>query len=189
MEMTVAFDETLEGWSRVIEMRNQKANGQTKRIADLTQMLALEMGVDYRELIHIRRGALLHDVGTLMIPERIILKAVPLTPREQKIMAQHPAHSLEMLSPIRFLRPALEIPYCHHENWDGTGYPRGLKGDEIPIAARIFAVADIWEALTHDTAHRKALNQREALNQIVEQEGRRFDPRVVAAFTKLIEDS
>ena len=171
MEMAVAFDATLEGWARAIELRNKDMPGHTKRIADLTQRLALEMGVDYRELIHIRRGALLHDVGALMVPERIIHKTGPLTPREQKIMAQHPEHSLDMLSPIGFLRPALDIPYCHHENWDGSGYPRGLKGDEIPLAARIFAVADVWEALTHDNAFRKAWNQRDALNHIVEQEG------------------
>ena len=189
MEMAVAFDATLEGWARAIELRNKDIPGHTKRIADMTQRLALEMGVDYRELIHIRRGALLHDVGALMVPERIIHKTGPLTPREQKIMAQHPAHSLEMLSPIGFLRPALDIPYCHHENWDGSGYPRGLKGDEIPLAARIFAVADVWEALTHDTAFRKAWNQQDTLNHIVEQEGRRFDPRVVAAFAKLIDEA
>jgi PAS domain S-box-containing protein len=189
MEMTVALDATLEGWSHAIEMRNKDMPGHTKRIADLTQRLALEMGMDYRELIHIRRGALLHDVGTLMVPERIIHKAGSLTPREQKIIAQHPSYSLDMLSPIGFLRPALEIPYCHHEKWDGTGYPRGLKEDEIPIAARIFAVADVWEALTHDTPFRKAWNQQDALNHIVEQEGRQFDPHVVAAFIKLIEES
>jgi PAS domain S-box-containing protein len=189
METTVALDSTLEGWSRTIEMRNKEVPGHTKRIADMTQRLALEMGIDYRELIHIRRGALLHDVGTLMVPERIIHKAGQLTPGEKKIVAQHPSHSLEMLSPIGFLRPVLEIPYCHHENWDGTGYPRRLKGDEIPIAARIFAVADVWEALTHDTAYRTAWNQQDALNQITEQEGRRFDPRVVAAFTKLIDET
>lgn len=187
MEMTVAFDVTLEGWSRAIEMRNKDMPGHTKRIADLTQQLALEMGVDERQLIHIRRGALLHDVGTIVIPERIIHKAGPLTPRETKIMSQHPSHSLEMLSPIGFLRPALDIPYCHHENWDGTGYPRGLKGAEIPLSARIFAVADVWEALTHDNSFRKAWKQEDALHHIAEQEGRRFDPRVTAAFFKLIE--
>ncbi len=189
LEMTVAFDVTLEGWSRAVEMRNRDMPGHTRRIADLTQQLALEMGVDERQLIHIRRGALLHDVGTIMVPERIIHKAGPLTPSEQKIMAQHPSHSLEMLSPIGFLRPALDIPYCHHENWDGSGYPRGLKGESIPLAARIFAVADVWEALTHDHTFRKAWEPEEALNYIGDQAGIRFDPRVVTAFVKLIKSS
>jgi HD-GYP domain-containing protein (c-di-GMP phosphodiesterase class II) len=155
----------------------------------MTQQLAKEMGVNDRQLIHIRRGALLHNVGTIMIPEKILHKTSPLTPRELKIFEQHPVYSFNMLSTINFLRPALDIPYCHHENWDGTGYPRSLKGDVIPIAARIFTVAEEWEAITHDHREHKALNEEEALSLIAERAGKRFDPRVVAAFHKIIKKS
>jgi len=186
MEMTVAYDVTLEGWSDVIDIRCKETPGHTERIANMTQQLAKEMGVNDRQLIHIRRGALLHNVGTIMTPEKILLKTSALTPRELKIFEQHPVYSHNLLSTINFLRPALDIPYCHHENWDGTGYPRNLKGDGIPIAARIFAVTEAWENLTHDHRGRKALNDEEALSLISEQAGKRFDPRVVAAFHKMI---
>jgi len=186
IEMTVAFDETLEGWSEIVDRRCREAQGHTERIANMTQQLALEMGIDERLLIHIRRGALLHNVGTILIPEKILLKTSPLTPREKEIMEQHPIRSNEMLSSVRFLRPALEIPYCHHENWDGSGYPRGLRGESIPLAARVFAVAEAWEGLTLDRPGRQALSKDEALSYIVEQSGKRFDPRVVKAFSRMI---
>jgi PAS domain S-box-containing protein len=189
MEMTVAYDVTLEGWSGIIDIRCNETPGHTERIANMTQQLAKEMGVNDRQLIHIRRGALLHNVGTIMIPEKILHKTSPLTPRELKIFEQHPVYSFNMLSTINFLRPALDIPYCHHENWDGTGYPRSLKGDVIPIAARIFTVAEEWEAITHDHREHKALNEEEALSLIAERAGKRFDPRVVAAFHKIIKKS
>jgi len=187
MEMSIAYDVTLEGWSRAVEMHYRDTPGHTERIADLTQQLAREMGVEDDRLIHVRRGALLHDVGTIMIPEKILLKSGPLTPKERRIMEQHPGYSHEMLSPINFLRPALDIPYCHHENWDGTGYPQGLKGEGIPLAARIFAVAEAWESLTHDRQFRKAWAREDALKFIFEQSGKRFDPRVVASFRRMIE--
>jgi PAS domain S-box-containing protein len=186
MEMTVAYDVTLEGWSAIIDIRCKETPGHTERIANMTQQLAKEMEVNDRQLIHIRRGALLHNVGTIMVPEKILLKTGPLTLRELKIFEQHPVYSHDMLSTIKLLRPALEIPYCHHENWDGTGYPRKIKGDEIPIAARIFAVTEAWENLTHDHRGRKALKEEEALSLISEQAGKRFDPRVVDAFRKMI---
>jgi PAS domain S-box-containing protein len=189
LEMTIAYDVTLEGWSRAVEMRNKDIPGHTERIADLTQQLAREMGIKDNLLIHIRRGALLHDVGTIMIPERILLKTGPLTPRERKIMEQHPDFSREMLSPIKFLNPALDIPYCHHENWDGSGYPRGLKGEAIPLGARIFAVAEAWEALTYDRQSREAWKKEDALTFINEQADGRFDPRVVSSFRRMIERS
>jgi PAS domain S-box-containing protein len=187
MEMTIAYDVTLEGWSNIVDIRSKKSPGHTERIANMTQQLAKEMGVDNRQLIHIRRGALLHDVGTMMIPEKILLKTRPLTPRELKALQQHPVHSHDMLSPIRFLRPALEIPYGHHENWDGTGYPRGLQGDAIPLSARIFAVAEAWEDLIHDHSLHQAWTPEKALSFIMEQAGRRFDPQVVTAFRRMIE--
>jgi HD-GYP domain-containing protein (c-di-GMP phosphodiesterase class II) len=137
-------------------------------------------------LVHIRRGALLHDIGKMGVPDRILLKPNKLTDDEWEIMRKHPVFAYEMLSPIEFLLPALDIPYCHHEKWDGTGYPRKVKGEEIPLVARIFAVVDVWDALTSDRPYRLAWIKEQALEYIQEQSGKHFDPRVVEAFLRLI---
>ena len=146
LELTLAYDTTIEGWAQALELRDRETEGHTRRVADLTVKLAQALGVKSEDLIHIRRGALLHDIGKMGIPDRILLKPGPLTPEEWEIMKKHPVYAWELLSPIKYLRPALDIPYYHHERWDGTGYPRGLKGEEIPLSARIFAVVDVWDA-------------------------------------------
>ncbi len=188
VELRMAYDATIEGWSRALELRDQETQGHTLRVTELTVRLAREMGIEDKEaLAHIRRGALLHDIGKMGIPDSILLKPGPLTEEEQEIMKKHPVYAYEMLSPIEYLRPALDIPYCHHERWDGSGYPRGLKGEEIPLAARIFAVVDVWDALCSDRPYRNGLSREEALNYIRAQAGRLFDPRVVEAFVRLME--
>jgi HD-GYP domain-containing protein (c-di-GMP phosphodiesterase class II) len=144
------------------------------------------MGISEQEQVHIRRGALLHDIGKLGIPDHILLKDGKLTEEEWAKMRRHPTFALEMLMPISYLRPALDIPYCHHEKWDGTGYPRGLKGEQIPLAARIFAVVDVWDALTSDRPYRSAWSKEKTLEYIREQSGRHFDPRVVEVFLETI---
>jgi HD-GYP domain-containing protein (c-di-GMP phosphodiesterase class II) len=144
------------------------------------------MEIQEAELVHIRRGGLLHDIGKMGLPDSILFKPGPLTDAEWKIMRQHPVIAHELISPIEFLRPALDIPYCHHEKWDGSGYPRGLIGDHIPLAARLFAIADVWDALCSDRPYRKAWDQDRVREHIHEQSGSHFDPAVVQVFLKTI---
>ncbi len=187
LDLTLAYETTLEGWSRALDLRDRETEGHTQRVADLTVRLARAMGVPEDEVAHIRRGALLHDIGKMGIPDAILLKPGPLTEDEWAVMRQHPDLARTLLWPITHLRPALDIPYCHHERWDGTGYPRGLRGDEIPLAARIFAVVDVWDALRSDRPYRPAWPPERALQYIREQAGRQFDPEVVRAFVQMIE--
>ncbi|MDR7596221.1 MAG: PAS domain S-box protein [Armatimonadota bacterium] len=184
LNLQLAYDATLEGWSRALDLRDRETEGHTQRVADLTVRLARAMGVPESAIVHVRRGALLHDVGKLGIPDAILLKPGPLTEEEWDIMRRHPEYAYRWLSSIEFLRPALDIPYCHHERWDGKGYPRGLRGEEIPLAARIFAVVDVFDALTSDRPYRKAWSREEALRYIREQAGSQFDPRVVEVFLR-----
>jgi putative nucleotidyltransferase with HDIG domain len=185
VELALAYDTTLEGWSSALDLRDKETEGHTQRVTNLTLRLARAMGISDTELIHIRRGALLHDIGKMGIPDSILLKPGPLTDEEWIIMRRHPVYALELLSPISYLRPALDIPYCHHEKWDGTGYPRNLKGEQIPLAARIFAVVDVWDALTSDRPYRPAWTRDRALAFIREQAGDHFDPSVVEAFMQM----
>ncbi|MEJ5224152.1 MAG: HD domain-containing phosphohydrolase [Anaerolineales bacterium] len=185
-ELAVAYDSTLLGWSQTIEMRERHKQGHARRMADLTLDMARMLGVDERDFPHIYRGVLLHDIGTLSIPEEILHKDGPLTPEERALLETHTEHAYRIIQSVEYLRPALDIPYAHHERWDGSGYPRGLKGEQIPLAARIFAVVEVWDALTHDRPHRKALTEAQALAYIREQSGRHFDPRVVEAFLQLM---
>ncbi|HKY53150.1 MAG TPA: HD domain-containing phosphohydrolase, partial [Anaerolineales bacterium] len=143
LELTLAYDATIAGWSRAMDLHDKEAEGHTQRVTDLTLNLARAMNISESQLTHIRHGALLHDIGKMGVPDHILLKADELTSEEWEKMRKHPEFAYEMLSSIRYLQPALDIPYCHHEKWDGTGYPRGLKGEEIPLTARIFAVADV----------------------------------------------
>ena len=152
----------------------------------MTIKLASLMGFDQDELVHVRRGALLHDIGKIGIPDDILHKPGKLTDVERAIISKHPQYAYELLQPITYLRPVLDIPYCHHEKWDGSGYPRGLKGDEIPLAARIFAIADVFDALTSDRPYRKAWTREEAINYIREQAGTHFDPKIVEIFIKIV---
>ncbi|MDR7566878.1 MAG: HD domain-containing phosphohydrolase [Armatimonadota bacterium] len=188
VELQMAYDATLEGWSRALDLRDQETEGHTQRVADLTVALARAMGVPESEIVHIRRGALLHDIGKIGIPDEILRKPGPLTEEEWAIMRLHPVYAYRWLAGIEFLRPALDIPYCHHERWDGTGYPRGLSGEEIPLAARIFAVVDVYDALTSHRPYRPAWPRGKALQYIREQAGKHLDPVVVEAFLRLMEE-
>jgi len=186
MDLSLAYEATIEGWSRAMDLRDHETEGHTLRVTDLTMKLAYAMHVNESQLIAIRRGALLHDIGKMGVPDAILLKEGKLTDGEWEIMHRHPEYAYNMLAPIEYLHPALEIPYCHHEKWIGTGYPRGLKGEEIPLTARIFAIVDVWDALTNDRPYRPAWSKEKTLDYIREQSGNHFDPKVVDAFLKLL---
>jgi putative nucleotidyltransferase with HDIG domain len=181
-ELQEAYQATLEGWVQALDMRDKETEGHTQRVTILTERLARTMGVEGVELINIIRGALLHDIGKMAIPDGILLKPGKLTDEERTLVQKHPQYAYDMLKRIDFLLPAIDIPYCHHEKWDGTGYPRGLKGDEIPFAARIFPVIDVWDALISDRPYRKGLPHDEVKEHIKADSGKHFDPRVVEAF-------
>jgi len=181
-ELLAAYDATLEGWARGLELRDLETEGHSQRVCDSTVRLARALGISEAELVSVRRGALLHDVGKIGVPDSILLKPGPLTDEEWEIMRRHPVYAFEWLSSVAYLRSALDIPYCHHEKWDGTGYPRGLKGEEIPLAARIFAVVDVWDALSSDRPYREAWPKEKVREHIQDQAGTHFDPRVVEAF-------
>ncbi len=183
-ELRMAYDETIEGWSHAMDLRDEETEGHTQRVTELTLQLAGRMGFSIEELDDVRRGALLHDIGKIGVPDAVLLKPGPLTDEEWMIMRRHPQFAYDMLAPIAYLRKAVDIPYCHHEKWDGTGYPRGLKGEQIPWAARIFAVVDVWDAITSDRPYRKAWSRRKALAYIRGQSGKHFDPKVVEIFLK-----
>jgi PAS domain S-box-containing protein/putative nucleotidyltransferase with HDIG domain len=185
-DLRLSYDATIEGWSRALEVRDRETEGHTQRVTRLTMDLAQEMGLSAGELIHVRRGALLHDIGKMGVPDQILLKPARLTKVEWQIMRQHPLLSYNLLARIDFLRPALDIPRYHHERWDGSGYPTGLKGEQIPLAARIFAVIDVWDALTSDRPYRKRWGRKKALEFIQAQSGKYFDPKVVEMFMGLI---
>ena len=188
-DLTLAYDATIEGWSHALDLRDEETEGHTQRVTELTLQLARGMGISEAELAHIRRGCLLHDIGKMGIPDNILRKPGPLTDEEWVIMRKHPQYAFEMLSPISYLRPALDIPGCHHEKWDGTGYPRQLKGEQIPLAARIFAVIDVYDALTSDRPYRKAWSREKTLEHIKTNSGTHFDPKVVEAFIRLQQES
>jgi len=186
MELSLAYDTTLEGWSRALDLRDRETEGHTQRVVELTLRLAREMGISESELVHIRRGVLLHDIGKMGVSDSILHKPGPLTAEEKSSMYKHPEYAYEMLAPIRYLQRALEVPYCHHEKWDGTGYPRRLKEEQIPLAARIFAVVDVWDALLSGRPYRAAWPEDQVRAYIREQSGQHFDPRVVEAFFQVV---
>lgn len=183
-EIQTAYQTTLEGWSRALEIRDRETQGHTKRVTDLTLQIARRMRFDDETLKHIHRGVLLHDIGKLGIPDEILRKPGPLTEKETQIMRLHPQIAHELLKPIDYLKPALNIPRYHHEKWDGSGYPHGMKGEEIPLEARIFAVVDVFDALTHNRVYRKAMKIEEAIEYIRSESGKHFDPAVVEVFSK-----
>ena len=185
-QLLFAYDETIEGWSRAMDLRDKETEGHSQRVTELTLKLAFDSGIPKQDLVHVRRGALLHDMGKLGIPDSILLKAGKLNDEEWEFMRQHPQLAYNMLFPIEYLRPAMDIPFCHHEKWDGTGYPRGLQGEQIPLAARLFAIVDVWDALTSDRPYRKAWEREKVLAYIKEESGKHFDPKVVEAFLQLI---
>jgi PAS domain S-box-containing protein len=188
-ELTLAYDSTLVGWVDYLDLRDRETQNHTQRVTQMTLQLAEKMGIDGPALVHIRRGALLHDIGKIGIPDEILRKAGPLTEKEWDIMHLHPEYANNFLSKIDYLLPALDIPYCHHEKWDGSGYPRKLKEEQIPLAARIFAVVDVWDALSSDRPYRKGWEKEKVLEYIRSQSGSHFDPTIVDQFLQVVVES
>ena len=184
-----AYEATIEGLSHALDLRDRETEGHSRRVTEVTIKLAQVLNISEEEIIQIRRGSLLHDIGKIGIPDSILHKPDSLTTEEWTIMRKHPQFAYDMLSPIEYLRPALTIPYSHHEKWDGTGYPRGLKGEEIPMSARLFAIADVWDAVTSDRPYRAAWTEEQAMAYIREQSGKHFDPQVVDLFFKVVEET
>lgn len=180
-----AYDQTLIGWSRALDLRDKETEGHSQRVAQLTLAVAQALNIPPEEQINMWRGAMLHDIGKIGVPDSILHKPGPLTEEEWEIMRCHTTYAYELLSPIAYLRSAIDIPYCHHEKWDGTGYPRGLRGEQIPLAARIFALVDVWDALTNDRPYRKAWSREQAYQYICEQKGKHFDPNLVDLFLSI----
>lgn len=185
-ELTLAYDATIEGWSKALDMRDKETEGHTLRVTQMTGSLAQSIGLSKTEITYLYRGALLHDIGKMSIPDSILLKPGPLTAEEWQVMRCHPTFAFDMLSPINYLHPSLDIPYCHHEKWDGSGYPRGLHGDAIPLSARLFAIVDVWDALTSNRPYRQAWEKTKALEYIRSESGTHFDPGVMEPFLNLI---
>ena len=181
-----AYEATIEGLSHALDLRDHETEGHSQRVTGVTVKLAQALHISDEEIVHIRRGALLHDIGKIGVPDSILHKPDSLTPEEWVVMRKHPQFAYDMLFRIEYLRPSLEIPYNHHEKWDGSGYPRGLKGNDIPLSARLFAIADVWDALTSDRPYRPAWSQEEARTYIHEQTGKHFDPQVVELFFNVI---
>ena len=181
-ELVIAYDSTIEGWGKALNLRDRETEDHTQRVTDITVRIARIYGMQEKEIVHVRRGALLHDIGKMGVPDTILMKEGTLTPEEEKIMHNHPVNAFQILMPIAYLRPALDIPYCHHEKWDGTGYPRGLKGEQIPIAARIFALVDTWDALISKRRYHEAWPREKVEEYIRAQAGTHFDPELVELF-------
>ncbi len=186
-ELTLAYDKVIEGWSHALDLRNKETEEHSRRVTELTVKLAERIGISQPELTHIRRGAILHDIGKVAIPDNILLKPGPLTDEEWVVMRRHPQIAVDLLKPIDHLAPALDIPRSHHEKWNGEGYPDRLEGEDIPLAARIFAIVDVYDALTSDRPYRRAWLQAEAIQHITEQSGIHFDPHVVPVFIEMMD--
>lgn len=187
-ELAQAYEATIEGWSQALELRDKETKGHSERVTHLACDMAIEVGYMAEELVHFRRGVLLHDVGKMGIPDSILLKPGPLEPEEWVIMRQHPIYAWQLLEGIHYLQQALDIPYYHHEKWDGSGYPLGLEGEEIPLSARIFAIVDVWDALNSDRPYRPAWPKEEVLEYIRQQSGKHFDPQLVEVFLRMMKD-
>jgi PAS domain S-box-containing protein len=185
-ELSLAYDATLEGWVRALDLRDREMEGHTQRVAQLTVSLAQALRISDEEIVHLRRGALLHDIGKMAIPDSILLKAGPLSEAEWEVMRQHPKYAMDLLAHIPYLEKALDIPFCHHEKWDGSGYPRRLRGQQIPFAARMFAVIDVFDSLCTPRLYRPSWPEERAVQYIREQSGIQFDPEVVQAFIKML---
>lgn len=187
-ELSQAYDTTLEGWGKALELRDKETQGHTLRVTNLTIKLARRMGYNIEQLIQLRRGVLVHDIGKMGVPDQILHKKGPLTKKEWEEMRKHPQYAFDLLYPITYLRPALEVAYCHHEWWDGTGYPRGLRDTQIPPTARIFAVVDVWDALLYERSYRKAWSKKKVMKYIQDQAGTHFDPQVVKVFLQMVQE-
>ena len=186
-ELSGAYDTTLEGWAKALELRDKETEGHSRRVTELTLRLAREFGLPEQELVHIRRGVLLHDIGKMGIPDQLLRKSTSLTTDEWIEMRKHPQYAYDLLRPIAYLKPALDIPYCHHEKWDGSGYPQGLKERDIPLAARMFEIVDVYDALSFDRPYRSAWSQAKVCGYLCEQSGKHFDPEIVPVFLKLLD--
>jgi len=186
IELSLAYNATIDGWSRTLDLRDRETEEHTRRVTDITLRLAALMGIDDSELIHIRRGAILHDIGKVAVPDHILFKPGPLTNEEWKTMRKHPGHAVELLSPITYLAPAIPIPHWHHEKWDGSGYPDRLGGEDIPLHARLFALADVYDALTSNRPYRSAWSKQDTVDYIESQSGAHFDPNLVPEFLNLV---
>jgi HD-GYP domain-containing protein (c-di-GMP phosphodiesterase class II) len=186
LELSLAYDATIEGWSRALELRDRETQGHALRVVELSMRLARRLGIPEKEMVHVRRGVLLHDIGKMGIPDSILLKPGPLNEEEWVVMRRHPEYAYNLLAPIRHLTPALDIPYCHHERWNGSGYPRGLNGVQIPLTARMFAVVDIWDALLSYRPYRDAWPRERVEAYLREQAGKTLDPEVVEVFLKMV---
>lgn len=186
-ELAASYDITLEGWARALEFRDKETEGHSRRVTETTIKIARALDIPEDELVHIYRGAILHDIGKMAVPDDILRKAGSLTNDELGIIRNHPEIARQLLEPIPYLRKAMEIPYCHHERWDGTGYPRGLKGREIPVAARIFAIADVWDAVQADRPYKKGWPREQAIQYIKDKTGTHFDPHIADVFLRLVE--
>ena len=187
-ELFNAYDSTIEGWSHALDLRDKETEGHTLRVTEMTMKLTHAAGMTEAELVHVRRGALLHDIGKMGVPDNILLKPDKLTDEEWVAMRKHPTFAFELLSPIAYLRPALDIPYCHHEKWDGSGYPRGLKGEQIPLAARLFAIIDVWDALRSDRPYRQGWSKEKVMEHIKSLSGTHFDPKAVELFFNMMNE-
>jgi HD-GYP domain-containing protein (c-di-GMP phosphodiesterase class II) len=185
-QLMLAYNATIEGWSAALDLRDKETEGHTRRVTDMTLRLARAMGgFDDDDLLRMRQGSLLHDIGKMGVPDGILLKPGKLTEEEWKVMRKHPEYAYQLLSPITYLRKALMIPYSHHERWNGSGYPQGLKGEQIPLPARIFAVIDVYDALHSDRPYRKGWPEKKVLQYIRKRAGIDFDPMVVEGFLKI----
>nr|MBF0222142.1 HD domain-containing protein [Desulfobulbaceae bacterium] len=184
-ELEEAYESTVEGWGRALELRDYETKGHTNRVCALTLELAKAYNLTDKQRWFMKIGVLLHDIGKMAVPDSILLNDGLLTPEERELMERHPLYAKELLEGISFLQPALAIPYCHHERWDGTGYPQGLKGEEIPLWARIFAVADVWDALISERRYHLAWDAKKVCEHIVKGSGSHFDPEVVTRFLEL----
>ena len=186
-ELAEAYDTTLEGWAKALELRDKETEGHSRRVTETTVAVARAMDISEEEVDNIRRGAILHDIGKMGIPDEILRKEDTLTDDEKRIVMKHPDTAYNLLKQIPFLKGALDVPYCHHEKWDGSGYPRGLKRYEIPLSARIFAVADVWDALSSDRPYRRAWSKEKVAQYLINESGKHFDPHVVNVFLALVE--
>ncbi|HEX9859715.1 MAG TPA: HD domain-containing phosphohydrolase, partial [Nitrospirota bacterium] len=184
-ELLLAYDTTIEGWSRALDYRDKETEGHSLRVTDMAVRLCKAVGIGEEELVHVRRGALLHDIGKLGVPDSILLKPGKLTGDEFAVIKKHPDIAFKLLSPIPFLRIALDVPYCHHEKWDGTGYPRGLKGEEIPLSARIFSIIDVWDALRSDRPYRPAWPEDKTREHMRSESGTHFDAKLLDIFLSM----